>query len=228
MTPDAAPAFTTGTDAAPGVGTGHVAFVRIYRWAAAALVLSAAVHTVTSGWDEPTFSLANFFSYFTVLSNLYAMVVLAVTGAWAGERLSHRWELARGASVLYMAMTGLVYAVLLSGVDVQTDQYTNWVMHRIVPLVVVLDWLYRPPRARGIDGREALVWLAFPFLYLVYTLVRGPIADWYPYPFMDPTRDGGYARVALNCVGVAVGFVAAAWLVARTPEWLSRRRRGRG
>lgn len=222
MTIDAAPAPGTAT------GTGHAAFVRAYRWATAALVLSAAVHTVTSEWDTPSFSLANFFSYFTVLSNLYAMVVLATTGAWAGERLSYRVEMARGAAVLYMAMTGLVYALLLSGVDVQTDQYTNWVMHRIAPLIVVLDWLHQPPRSREIHLRDALAWLALPLLYLVYTLVRGPIADWYPYPFVDPTRDGGYARVALDCAGVAVGFLAVTWLVAQVPAWLSRRGRGPG
>jgi hypothetical protein len=35
-----------------------------------------------------------------------------------------------------------------------------------------------------------------------YTLIRGPLADdWYPYPFVDPTRDGGYLRVALSRLG---------------------------
>jgi hypothetical protein len=52
--------------------------------------------------------------------------------------------------------------------------------------------------------------------------------DWYPYPFVDPTRDGGYGRVALNCVGVAVAFVAVTWLVARAPTAVSRWRRDPG
>jgi len=227
--PRSAPQMTIDADpAAIGSGRGNAAFVRIYRWGAAALVLSAAVHTVTSGWDEPSFTLANFLSYFTVLSNLYAMVILVATGAWAGERLSHRCEMARGAAVLYMAMTGLVYALLLSGVDVQTDQYTNWVMHRIVPVIVVLDWLYEPPR-EPIDLRSAVSWLAFPLLYLLYTLMRGPFVDWYPYPFVDPTRGGGYVRVALNAIGVALGFVVVTWLVTWSATWaLSRRRPGPG
>ena len=203
--------------------TGRPAFVRAYRWGGAALVLSAAAHIVVSAWDDPTFSLGNFFSYFTVLSNLYAAAVLVATGAWAGERLTDRCEMLRGAAVLYMGMTGLVYALLLSGVDVQTDGYSNWVLHRIVPLLVVLDWLYEPPE-RPIDVRSALGWLVFPLLYLLYTLVRGPIVDWYPYPFVDPTRDGGYVRVALNSVGIGVGFVVATWLVTAAARWAGARR----
>lgn len=192
----------------------RAAVVRTYRWVGAALIVSAAVHTVTSKWDSPTFELANFFSYFTVVSNLYAAVVLVV-GGWLAvpERpLSHRFEMWRGAAVLYMGMTGVVYAVLLSGVDVQTDAYTNWVMHRIMPLVVVADWVYRHPRVH-LDLRSTLVWLVLPLLYLPYTLIRGAIVDWYPYPFVDPTRDGGYVRVALMSVVVALGFVAATWLI---------------
>ena len=201
----------------------EAAFVRLYRWAGAVLVLSAAANILVSRWGDDEFSLANFFSYFTVLSNLYAAAILAATGAWAGERLSDRCEMARGAAVLYMSMTGLVYLLLLSGVNVDTDQYANWVLHRIVPLLVVADWLYQPPR-RPIDFRAALGWLAFPLLYLLYTLVRGPFVDWYPYPFVDPTRDGGYVRVAMACVGVAAGFVAVTWLVTATGRWSASRR----
>ena len=55
--------------------------------------------------------------------------------------------------------------------------------------------------------------------------MRGPLAgDFYPYPFIDPTRDGGYAQVALNCVVLALAMAAIALLVA----WAGNARRGRG
>ncbi len=44
------------------------------------------------------------------------------------------------------------------------------------------------------------MWLIFPVVYVVYSLIRGPVADWYPYPFLDPNLDGGAAKVAITVV----------------------------
>ncbi len=47
---------------------------------------------------------------------------------------------------------------------------------------------------------------------IVGGLVRGPIAHWYAYPFLDPRHEGGgYGRVALYAVvlAVAMGLLAA-------------------
>lgn len=200
--------------------------VRGYRLAGAALIVSAAVHTLVVKWDEPTFSLGNFFSYFTNLSNFLAAAVLSWSALRAAPRsTSERFELLRGAATLYMAVTGLVYALLLSGYDSLsevTPPHTNWIMHRIMPVVMVADWLFVPPR-RALVFRRTLVWLAFPVVYLAYTLIRGPIVDWYPYPFLDPTRDGGYPRVALACTVIAAGFVGLTWLLT----WAGNRLRDR-
>ena len=41
-----------------------------------------------------------------------------------------------------MVMTGVVYSVLLSGTDVDTAlPWFNSVVHRVLPIVVVIDWL---------------------------------------------------------------------------------------
>jgi len=68
------------------------------------------------------------------------------------------------------------------------------------------------PRER-IPVRTSLVWLAFPLLYLVYSLVRGPIVEWYPYPFLDP-RSAGYGTVAVMSVLIAVAAFAFAVVAA--------------
>jgi len=67
------------------------------------------------------FRFVNHFSYFTVLSNVFAAVValLGVFSPVSGQ--------IRGAAVLYMTTTGIVYALLLRGIDVQTPAYANWV-----------------------------------------------------------------------------------------------------
>jgi hypothetical protein len=82
----------------------------------------------------------------------------------------------------------------------------NTVVHTIFPLAVIADWLIDPP-AQRIGARASLWWLAYPIGWLVYTMIRGPIAGWYPYPFLDPAN-GGYGSVAVYAVGIfAFGFV---------------------
>jgi hypothetical protein len=57
-------------------------------------------------------------------------------------------------------------------------------------------------------------------LCILYTLVSGEIADWYPYPFTD-VNEHGYPVVLLNGLGVVALFVVlslgALWLDRKLP-----------
>jgi hypothetical protein len=183
--------------------------IRLLRLAVFALVLSAEVYLVIVLGDR--FTPANHFSYFTVLSNVFAALVL-LAGAFRPVP-----DGVRGAAMLYMVTTGIVYAVLLRGADVQTPAYANWVLHVVVPILVIIDWILDPPMA-PIAVRTTVSWLGFPLVYLVYTLLRGPVVGWYPYPFLDP-RVNGYGTVALLTVFVAITIGLLAWLLA----WMGTR-----
>ncbi|WP_278264001.1 Pr6Pr family membrane protein [Nocardia sp. AG03] len=172
------------------------------------------------------FSLANYLSYFTIESNILGVIALLVGGLLApGGR---GWQVFRGAATLYMLITMVVYAVLLARIDVMlNDKWINDVMHRYLPLVLVLDWILvaAPHRLRP---SPALVgqWLIFPLLFGVYSLIRGPIVDWYPYPFIDP-RGQGYLSMAIGLVVLTLVFavlaVAMASLGDLPARWRDRR-----
>ena len=57
--------------------------------------------------------------------------------------------------------------------------------------------------------RDALLWLAYPIVWTVATILRGAYDGWYPYPFLDPAN-GGYGKVAVTVVAVTIGFVVLA------------------
>ena len=59
----------------------------------------------------------------------------------------------------------------------------------------------------------------FPLLYLAYVLIRGAVVDWYPYPFLNPARVGGYGGVALHALGIAALFVVGGWLLFKLGNW---------
>jgi hypothetical protein len=49
----------------------------------------------------------------------------------------------------------------------------------------------------------------YPLLWLAFTLIRGEGVGFYPYPFVD-VSEHGYGRVLLNCLFVALLFLALA------------------
>lgn len=176
-------------------------WIRILRIAFAALGTAALVYQVMVRWSDADLSLGNFLGYFTVLSNIAAAIVLLVGGLFAPT--SPGWEWFRGAVTTCMVITGIVYALLLSDVDVDvTYSWVNDVLHRIIPLVMLVDWVV--VRARRLPPRSWLTWLAIPLVYGVYTLIRGPFVDWYPYPFIDP-REQGYVSMTISLI-VVVGM----------------------
>lgn len=164
--------------------------------------------------NVPGASAGNFFSYFTIESNIIAVITLAIAGRYAWQGESPRWlELLRGAATIYMTITGIVYNLLLSNIDVNTPiPWINVVLHYTIPTIMVIDWLVDLPRTR-VPVRTSLIWLGFPLLYLVYSLIRGPIVDWYPYPFLDP-RVSGYGTVAAMALAIAAGAFVFALVAA--------------
>jgi hypothetical protein len=161
--------------------------------------------------------IVDFFSYFTILSNIAATVVLAVGGVALLFGLRGVPDAVRGAVVAYMAVTGLVYAVVLQAA--QEGQLVPWiddVVHRLLPAFVLVDWLVVPPRRR-VTYAAVPYWLVFPGAFVAYSLTRGAIVHWYPYPFLDPRVDG-YLHVAAEsfivALAIAVICLAVVWLGA--------------
>lgn len=198
----------------------------IVRIGSGLLILAAIGFMIWVLVDEGAFNALNFFTFFTILSNLLAMAVLLDGGRrqLAGQPpLPDLW---RGAAVVYMTVTYIVFAVLLRDAQEQLQTHVAWVdsvLHRVAPIVLMVDWLIEPPHA-AIPFRRALVWLGFPLAWTAFTLIRGAIDGRYPYPFLDPAN-GGYGLVALYCAAILALFVAVVWIVATVGTALRERRR---
>jgi hypothetical protein len=178
----------------------------VFRTLFAVLAFGAIVVQLLALLDNPTFHPLNFLSYFTIQSNLIGATVLLI-GAIRRDIHTPTFDLVRGGAVVYLVTTGVVFSVLLSGTDVDTAiPWVNSVLHEVMPIVIVIDWLLDPP-SRPLTFRQGLLWLSYPLAWVAYTLIKGPIADWYPYPFLDPAN-GGYGTVALYCIGVFVLITA--------------------
>lgn len=159
----------------------------------------------------------NFFSYFTIESNILLAAILAVSCfTTTKDDGSEQLEALRGAATVYIVTTGLVYFLLLRGLEesLQTpNPWANVVLHYIMPIGGLLDWVLNPPIKR-MTWKQIVTWFIFPLLYVTYSLVRGPIVDWYPYPFLDP-RVGGYGNVLMYSIVIVIGMGLLSVIVSR-------------
>jgi len=99
----------------------------------------------------------------------------------------------------------------LSGQQEQLDThyaFANFVVHYLIPAVLIVDWVVDPPR-HLLGSRTAIAWLVYPLAWFTYTLVRGSVAGWYPYPFVDVSRHG-YGGVLLRALLFLAAFAVAA------------------
>ena len=152
----------------------------------------------------------NYFSYFTNDSNIIAGVVLVIAAVrWQSDDVKIAWL--RGAAVLYMTTTALVDQIILGG------GLSGLVVHIIAPIGVLIDWLVFPPTSR-VTARLSLAWLGFPAVWIVYTLTRGGLTNWYPYAFVDPKRAGGTIGVMGYMLGISVLILLLARFIRVAPE----------
>jgi hypothetical protein len=185
--------------------------LNVARLGFATLAIVAMTYQFAALNVRPEYAKGNFFSFFTIQSNIIAVAVLFLLVLVPSERRSSLFEGVRGAAVLYIAITGVVFAVLLAGLQEElqtTIPWVDFVVHKLMPVALVADWLVDPPRHR-LPWWTVAAWLAYPLAWISYTLVRGEIVDWYPYPFVDVSKLG-YGGVLGRSVGLTVGFAVAA------------------
>lgn len=192
--------------------------VPLLRVAAAIAVIAAIAAQYRSSATHPTFDPVNFFSYFTIQSNIITAVVF-LTGAWvllAGKQQEVWLDLARGATVVYMGTTGVIYAVFLHDLTTQNAfnvPWSNRILHQLMPVLVILDWVVVPPQ-QAISVLQGATWPIFHALWFAGILLRGARVKWYPYPFLNPRLQGGYRIVALYVLGIAV-FIGVLCVLVR-------------
>jgi hypothetical protein len=163
----------------------------------------------------------NVFVFFTILSNL-TVGVTSMLLALNPNRSSIVFSVFRLIGVVSIVITGLVFhAVLKDLLDLESwALVADNTIHTVVPVLAVVVWIAYGPRdlvSRRIVGLSAL----YPVAWLAFTLIRGEIVGFYPYPFVD-VGTLGYPRVLVNCVWVAVLYLAVAGGANALDRWLTR------
>jgi len=157
--------------------------------------------------------LARFFTYFTILTNI--LIGVYVTILFLADRNTSTGfssPSAQTAFTLYITVVGLIYNLVLrqlwdpSGLQAVLDE----LLHSVIPVMILIYWV-KWVDTGSLRSKNIPPWLVYPAVYAAVILIRGYYSGWYPYPFMDVNKLGGWV-VARNCFGIVGVFLLFSFL----------------
>jgi len=171
-------------------------------------------------------SLIQFFSYFTILTNL--IIAVTTTAALLFPHSGFGSFCSRASSItavnLYNIVVGLVYNLVLRPLynPQGWGRVADEMVHSVVPALYVIYWLSFTAKG-AVKWKNAINWLIYPLVYLIYTFVHGMFSSYYPYPFMD-VKVIGYTGFWLNSFYLLLLFLLLSYLLIGIDKLSGRRK----
>jgi hypothetical protein len=176
------------------------------------LILAISKESGAGAFESTPARIVNFFSFFTVQSN----ILVAVTTGLLARNLARRstvFQVLRLDAVICIAVTGVVFHLALSSLQELTgwDALADLILHTLSPILGPLGWVLFGPRGH-LSPRVVQLAVIAPVGWLGYALAYGAVVedrngnDYYAYPFMN-VQLHGYAVALLRCALVAVLFL---------------------
>lgn len=192
----------------------QIKYLRLVLHASSASYITWCLFTVyfILGPLLPQFTGPNFFSFFTIQSNILASIfflflsALLLSGREASWR--RRYGELRSMLMAYMGITTGVYWLLLHrffNIADNTARLANMSLHSIAFIVLAIDFALSRPQEK-LPQHRAFVWLVYPLLYTVYTFIRGAFIGWHPYPYMDTNKLGYLLVISTSCLMLVAMF----------------------
>jgi hypothetical protein len=145
----------------------------------------------------------DFFTYFTQWSNILVAVIMWMLVA-NPRRNGKVFRVLRLDTILMISVTGIIYQGLLaaSAKNVGLEVVTNFFLHQLTPIVVVVVWLLVGPRRqfKWVDIPLALI---LPIVWAIFALVRGAVIHAYPYGFLNVDKHG-LGTVIITVIAIAI------------------------
>ncbi|MEO8577227.1 MAG: Pr6Pr family membrane protein [Gemmatimonadales bacterium] len=159
--------------------------------------------------------------YFTILTNVIVAVFFTArllhregpANHWARSDSFATWV------TVSITFVGLGFIVLLARLYhfEGIEWLTNALLHYVTPTLGLLYWLLfvRPASLRW---KDPMIWSVYVLAYGIYSMARGAVDGFYPYPFVDLPKIG-WARVSINMIGLYIAFCLFGALFVAIGRW---------
>jgi hypothetical protein len=174
------------------------------------LILSNAYRDQVSYVSE----VIRFFSYMTIWTNIFVTLCFGSIAIFRKTKWGSYFSqpFVQAAAFIYILVVGVAYHFLLAKIWSPTGlQYmADILLHYGVPALYILFWIFLAEK-KFLNYKYSFIWLIYPFVYFIYSLIRGEITSAYPYPFVD-VNALGYSKVFANSLGLLVVYTLFGFL----------------
>jgi hypothetical protein len=200
-----------------------MAIIAVIAWFALLLQLFLMAHNSAEG--AVLQAVVNYFSFFTILTNLLVAVATSFP-LLAPESTAGRFFLRpsmQSAIAVYIAVVGITYTLLLRHLwnPQGVQKLADVLLHDVVPVLYVAFWAIFVLKV-ALRWSDAVRWLAYPVVYMGYTLAHGFVSHWWPYYFID-VGALGFPRAMGNAAGMLVVFLGLGLLFVALGRWTGHR-----
>lgn len=176
----------------------------------------------TTGFIDTTI---RFFSFFTILTNSLAAIYFTHQTVLKdyNEKRFLNFPGSLTAITIYIFVVGLVYQIILRKTYTPKgmDMLVNELLHSLMPLLVLLFWYLYEEKA-VIKWKSLFLWLIYPFIYIVFILIRGSFSNYYPYPFIN-VLNLGLRAVLINSFLLMILFMVLSAILVGTGKLISKK-----
>jgi hypothetical protein len=209
----------------------------MYRFSLAALRLVIGLGLIGSVIWQVTDRIANdifrpfeYFAYFSIVTAIVAGLFLITTSFGLLLDIEDtKWvEIARLSLAVALIVVGVVYHALLADVanDVRDGDYAwpvlpNQIIHTYAPILAAIEYIISI-KAFRIRLRSFLLVAVFPITWLVLSIIRGTLTNWWPYWFINPNGESGLLGMLTYMAAISVFFLLLGLLVLGIKQLLRR------
>lgn len=199
-----------------------MAVIAVAAWFALLLQFLVMVHHAEPG--RTLHVVINYFSFFTILTNLLVSIG-ATLPLVAPRSVAGRFFLrpsTQSATAVYIAVVGITYSLLLRHLwnPQGAQKIADVLLHDVVPVLYLAFWIFLVPKF-ALRWRDSVRWLAFPLVYMAYTVARGVVSHWYPYYFIDVDTIG-FSSALIHAAGLLLAFFGLGLLFVAMGRWTAR------
>ncbi|MBY8986961.1 MAG: Pr6Pr family membrane protein [Candidatus Lokiarchaeota archaeon] len=160
----------------------------------------------------------NGFITFTMQTNLLVTIWLTLAILWhkKPQLLEKIRGVIKGAFTLYITITFVFFAILLSPIYQPTELYpafSNLVLHYITPIAFIVDWVLTETKIRY-EWKYLGYWITYPIGYLVFAFLHGTFTGNYIYFFLDIEQLGIMGYTLFITVLIISGLVLGSLYIA--------------
>lgn len=167
--------------------------------------------------SNPNFPFHSFtvFKYFTVQSNLVAVVYFCILIGFKLDIKSEKWKNLVGGVMIYTTITFLIFSIILEGLFIETG-FTligSICLHYVNPLLI-FGYVVYVRKEVDFQYIDSLIWVIYPILYLVFLVIWGVVTTDFIYPFFQ-VLEIGVGGLIMTIIGLVGLFFMLSFVVVK-------------